>query len=75
MTILGMVGSKFTHIYELWPTFPKMILCPQESFWKLSDQLDTRLNSRGPLSSQSMLIYHLKLKSTVSRKHILKSQK
>ena len=38
---------------------------------KVSDQLDTRLNTYGLISSQSMLIYHLKLKSALSRKWLL----
>ena len=34
-----------------------------------------RLNNYGLISSKSMLIYHLKLKSAVSRKRLLGSQK
>ena len=60
---------------ELRPTFHTCSLGPQESSFKVSDQLDTRLNNYGLISSQSMLIYHLKLKSGISRKRLLESQK
>ena len=42
--------------------FQKWSLGTQKLFWKVLDQLDTRLNNYGLISSQSMLIYHLKLK-------------
>ena len=38
-----------------------MIIWPQESFCKVLDQLDNRLNNYGLISIQLMLIYHLKL--------------
>ena len=62
-------GVKF-HKNELWPTIPKMIHGHPEVV-----QLDTRLNNYGLISSQSMLIYHLKLKTAVFRKRLLGSQK
>ena len=50
---------------------PEPHLGTQESSCKVSDQLDTRLNNDGLI--QSMLIYHLKLKSAVSWKRLLGS--
>ena len=41
--------------------FQKLSLGTQEPFCKVWDQSDTRLNNYGLISSQSMLIYHLKL--------------
>ena len=55
--------------------FQKWSLGTQKLFCKVLDQLDTRLNNYGLISSQSMLIYHLKLKTAVSRKRLLGSQK
>ena len=40
--------------------FQKWSLGTQKLFCKVLDQLDTRLNNYGIISSQSMLIYHLK---------------
>ena len=54
--------------------FKKWSLDTQKLFCKVLDQLDTRLNNYGLISSQSMLIYHLKLKPAVSRKRLLGSQ-
>ena len=53
----------------------KLSLGTQKLFCKVLDQLDTRLNNYGLISSQSMLIYHLKLKTAVARKRLLGSQK
>ena len=55
--------------------FQKWSLGTQKLFCKVLDQLDTQLNNYGLISSQSMLIYHLKLKTAVSRKQLLGSQK
>ena len=42
--------------------FQKWSLGTQKLFCKVLDQLDTLLNNYGLINSQSMLIYHLKLK-------------
>ena len=55
--------------------FQKLSLGTQKLFFKVLDQLDTRFNNYGLISSQSMLIYHLKLETAVSRKRLLGSQK
>ena len=68
-------GVKFHKKDELWPTFPKMLLGHPEVVLQSLDQLDTRLNHYGLISSQSMLIYHLNLKTAVSRKRLIGSQK
>ena len=59
-----MVVSNCTTNFGL--LFQKWSLGTQESFCKVWDQLDTRLNNYGLISSQSMLTYHLMLKSAVS---------
>ena len=43
--------------------------------YKISDLLDTLLINCDLISSQSMLIYSLKLKLTLSRKQLIESQK
>ena len=65
---LGYFWAIFDHI-----RYNKLSWGPHESSCKVSDQLDTRLNSYGIISSKSN--YHLKLKSAVSRKRLLGSQK
>ena len=46
-----------------------------ELSYKISDLLDTLLINCDLISSQSMLIYSLKLKLTLSRKQLIESQK
>ena len=71
-----MHGAKFnTQKKNFGLLFQKWSLGTQESFCKVWDHLDTRLNNYSLISSQSMLIYHLKLKSAGSRKRLLESQK
>ena len=61
-----MMVSNFTTKWTLvYFSKTNILVYPQESFCKVWDQLDTRLNNDGLISSQSMLIYHLKLKSVV----------
>ena len=56
-TILGMVGWHFTKQKKRWPTFPKKwSLGTQESFWKVSDQLDSRLSNYGLISRHTSSI-------------------
>ena len=69
-----MVVSNFTKM-NFGLLFQKLSLGTQKLFCKVLDQLDTRLNNYGLISSQSMLIYHLKFKTAVSRKRLLGSQK
>ena len=68
-------GVKFRQKMNFGLLFQKWSLGTQKLFCKVLDQLDTRLNNYGLISSQSMLIYHLKLKTAVSRKRLLGSQK
>ena len=69
-------GVKFHKKMNFGLLFQKLSLGTQESFCKVWDQLDTLLNNYGLISSQSMLIiYHLKLKTAVSWKRLLGSQK
>ena len=55
-----MVVSNFTKKKNFGLLFQKLSLGTQKLFCKVLDQLDTRLNNYGLISSQSMLIYHLK---------------
>ena len=57
-----MVVSNFTQKKNFVLLFQKWSLGTQKLFCKVLDQLDTRLNNYGLINSQSMLIYHLKLK-------------
>ena len=58
-----MMVSNFTK-NELWSTFPKNDpWAPRSHSVKFEKKSDTWLNNYGLISSQSMLIYHLKLKS------------
>ena len=68
-------GVKFHKKMNFGLLFQKWSLGTQKLFCKVLDQLDTRLNNYGLISSQSRLIYHLKLKTAVSRKRLLGSQK
>ena len=63
-----MVVSNFTQKWTLVYFSKHDPWAPRGSFAKFQTNFDTRLNNYGLISSQSMLIYHLKLKSAVSQK-------
>ena len=58
---IGHGGVKFHKKMNFGLLFEKLSLGTQKLFCKVLDPLDTRLNDHVLISSQSMLIYHLKL--------------